>query len=95
MRRRLQERYAGSNWQRNKAPGQSHAHYEDEFMIRLRKAVEKNLGDEDFDVTRLCRALGMSRTQLHRKITALTNRRSPGKDACCGIKTRTIWQHTC
>jgi transcriptional regulator GlxA family with amidase domain len=31
------------------------------------------MDNADFSVPHLCRALGMSRTQLHRKITALTN----------------------
>ncbi len=30
--------------------------------------------DEDFGILELCREAGMSRTQLHRKIKALTNR---------------------
>lgn len=45
---------------------------EDAFIQKARKAVEENLSDEDFDVHRLCRALTMSRAQLHRKLTALT-----------------------
>lgn len=47
---------------------------EDAFMQSLRAIVEANLDREDFAVPELCRAIGMSRSQLHRKIKALTNR---------------------
>ncbi len=45
---------------------------EDAFLKKARAAVEKDFADEDFDIHRLCRALTMSRAQLHRKLTALT-----------------------
>lgn len=45
---------------------------EDAFLKKARMAVEKDFANEDFDIHRLCRALTMSRAQLHRKLTALT-----------------------
>ena len=45
---------------------------EDQFIISIREAVEENLDDENFGIPELCRAVGMSRTQLHRKLKALT-----------------------
>ncbi len=47
---------------------------EDEFMQSLRENIEANLDNENFAVPELCRAIGMSRTQLHMKIKALTSR---------------------
>lgn len=47
---------------------------EDAFMIKLQKSVEENLDDGNFGPTQLCEAVGMSRSQLHLKIKALTNR---------------------
>lgn len=47
---------------------------EDAFMQSLREIVETNLDNEKFAVPELCRAIGMSRSQLHRKIKALANR---------------------
>ncbi len=47
---------------------------EDEFVRKVRTAVEENIDDEDFGIHQLCRTVGMSRTQLHRKIKALTGR---------------------
>jgi signal transduction histidine kinase/DNA-binding response OmpR family regulator len=45
---------------------------EDAFLKKAQAAVEKHFADDDFDIHRLCRALTMSRAQLHRKLTALT-----------------------
>jgi DNA-binding response OmpR family regulator len=46
---------------------------DEQFLIRVKAAVEKNLGDEDFSVDDLGREVGMSRAQLHRKLKALTD----------------------
>ncbi|MCB0589569.1 MAG: response regulator, partial [Phaeodactylibacter sp.] len=51
---------------------------EDQFVMRLRKAVEANLEDEHFGIHELCREIGLSRTQLHRKVKALTGRPTSG-----------------
>lgn len=42
------------------------------FLGRVREAVEANLDDEGFGVVELGQAVGMSRSQLHRKLSALT-----------------------
>lgn len=47
---------------------------EDAFILRLKEVLESNLTDEAFRVPELCKAMGMSRSQMHRKITALTGR---------------------
>ncbi len=44
------------------------------FLKRVQKIVEENLEDEAFGVEELAWKLKLSRTQLHRKISALTNR---------------------
>ncbi len=44
---------------------------EDEFLARLRETVEAKL-HKSFDIPDLCQDLGLSRTNLHRKIKALT-----------------------
>ncbi len=46
---------------------------QDEFLQKVYNVVLENIEDEDFDVPRLCKKLEISRSQLHRKITALTN----------------------
>lgn len=46
---------------------------DERFLNRVKEAVEKNLGDEEFSVEDLGREVAMSRVQLHRKLKALTN----------------------
>ncbi len=42
------------------------------FVQQVRSEVEAHLNDAGFDVERLCRKLAMSRSQVHRKLSALT-----------------------
>ncbi|NML65453.1 response regulator [Hymenobacter sp. RP-2-7] len=50
---------------------------EQAFLAKLRQAVERFLADETLNVEILARELGLSRTQLHRKLKALTDQ-APG-----------------
>jgi signal transduction histidine kinase/DNA-binding response OmpR family regulator len=43
------------------------------FLQKVLGVVQANLADPDFDVVRLGREVGLSRSQLHRKLRALTN----------------------
>ncbi len=45
---------------------------EDDFVKKIRQAVEGHLGDADFTVEHLCKLVFMSHSQLHRKLDALT-----------------------
>jgi len=45
---------------------------ENAFVLKIRAIVEAHLDDSGFDVERLCREAGMSNSNLHRKLTALT-----------------------
>ena len=44
------------------------------FLHRLTEIIEANLHDEKFGVTELSRAMGMSRSGIHRKIKVITNK---------------------
>jgi DNA-binding response OmpR family regulator len=46
---------------------------DDAFLRKAMGVVEQRLGDESFSVEDLAHEAGMSRSQLHRKLTALTN----------------------
>ncbi len=46
---------------------------EDAFLQKLQTVIEEHLLDPELDVSLLCKKMAMSRTQLHRKLTALTN----------------------
>jgi len=51
---------------------------EDAFVQRARQLVDAHLDDFDFDVRTFCQAMNLSRSQLHRKLTAVTGL-SPNK----------------
>ena len=74
LRRQMQARYL--DWATHEAlPGENapgNADPENEFLKKLRAVVEENLSDANLDVEALCRKIGMSRTNLHNKLTALT-----------------------
>lgn len=46
---------------------------EAQFLQELQEIIEARLSDELFNTQELCRAIGMSRAQLHRKLKALTD----------------------
>lgn len=46
---------------------------ENAFISKLKEIIESNLDREDFNMDELGKALAMSRTQVHRKLKALTN----------------------
>lgn len=45
---------------------------DDTLMERVMKSVNKNMDDSDFSVEQLCQDVGISRTQLHRKMKEIT-----------------------
>lgn len=47
---------------------------EDAFLQKLRNIIEGNLSDPDFEMPRLERAIGISRSQIFRKVKALTGK---------------------
>lgn len=72
IRERLIARYASL---RPETEPESSAHIqEDAFLEKLRNTVNANLESEEFGIGELCGELGVSRTQLHRKLKALTNK---------------------
>lgn len=72
LRRRLQARYATLD---GLSPSNDQAvRREDEFIIRVQEIIHENIDDEQFGIPELCRAIGLSRTQVHNKMKALTGR---------------------
>ncbi|MES2776404.1 MAG: ATP-binding protein [Bacteroidota bacterium] len=45
---------------------------DENFLTKVLAAIEKNMSEEDFGVEELAKAVAMSRSQLHRKLMALT-----------------------
>lgn len=70
-RKQLREKY---NRQLIFKPGEMAVDSIDEaFLGRVMKAIEENLLNENFDMEQLGKEVGMSRSQIHRKLHALTN----------------------
>jgi signal transduction histidine kinase/DNA-binding response OmpR family regulator/streptogramin lyase len=71
QRKKLQERYRGLS---PIDPGSVSEEFqiEDAFVLKLRQTVLEHLVEDDFGLTQLYRAMGVSRTQLHNKVKALT-----------------------
>ncbi len=72
IRKKLQERY--SSLEALPPSDKVSIQQEDEFILKVRNIIEENLDNENFGSPELCRAIAMSRSHLHRKIKALTNR---------------------
>ena len=69
--KRLQERL--TNPVKTEDPVSELESREAAFLQELHQIIDTNMEDEQFGTQRLCRAIAMSRTQLHRKLKALTN----------------------
>jgi signal transduction histidine kinase/DNA-binding response OmpR family regulator len=67
LRKKLQDRYR--SFQSTDIP----ANAEDAFILKVRKVIDENIEDEDFGIIHLCKAIKLSRSQLHNKIKALTD----------------------
>ncbi len=73
LRERWRQRYESLSLDDlQSAPGGNQL--EDDFLLKLHKVVIEHISDEDFNVPDLCRAMGVSRTQLHNKLKALTGK---------------------
>ncbi len=70
LRRRLRVRYA--NLHPPGPPEDKSIQMEDAFLQKIRGIVEQHLPDVEFEIDQLARIVGMSRSQLFRKIKALT-----------------------
>ncbi|WP_373522823.1 two-component regulator propeller domain-containing protein [Aquiflexum sp.] len=70
LRRDLRIRYSGKT---SIAPNEIAVTSTDEkFLEKIQNIVDEDLGDSNLTVDEFCKKLGMSRMQLHRKLTALT-----------------------
>ncbi|MFK7806592.1 MAG: ATP-binding protein [Saprospiraceae bacterium] len=73
IRRTLQQKYSGSLITSNEAYANVIANKQDEFIRRVEEVILVNLENEDFSIPDLARALHLSRSQVYRKIKALTD----------------------
>lgn len=71
IRQKLQRKYQGESWQKPKVVAITSVHQK--FIETLKNVIEKNIGNELFGVEDLGKAMAMSRSQIHRKLKALTD----------------------
>ncbi len=76
IRTMLRERFAEVLWLRPSEVARELPR-EQLFLESVVEAIEARIGEQDFSVEELASAVGMSRSQLHRKLKALVNQ-SPG-----------------
>ena len=70
IRRKLQQKYSSALLS-NQA-GETFENKEDSFIAKVENVVLAHLEDEDFSINDLASELHLSRSQVHRKIKALT-----------------------
>ncbi len=68
-RKKLKEKYKGAGILKPREIAENSV--DEKFLEKLIQLTEANMGDELFGVERLSAGIGMSRSQLHRKLTAL------------------------
>ncbi len=73
-RRRLQERYGQGISSISLHTRDTQYQKEDSFILELQSSILDHLEDEQFDSGRLAQVMGMSLSQLYRKIKALTGK---------------------
>ncbi len=75
LRRKLQEKYGQLDIQKIEVDEtENSADPEDIFLQKFRTLVAANLSDTDYEMVHLERALAMSRSQIYRKVKALTGK---------------------
>lgn len=70
--RRLKGKLSGTLKQEDKVEKLNIKGYDEELMERIMKVVNAHLDDSDFNVEQMCDEVGISRTQLHRKLKEMT-----------------------
>ena len=68
----LKGKYSGAQQQADKLEALEVKGNDEQLMERIMKVLNKNIGDSDFNVEMLCQEVGISRTQLHRKMKEMT-----------------------
>lgn len=69
LRKKLREKFSGLLPSSSKSSNPS---LDETFLQKVRKAINENLSDEKFSVELLSSAIGLSRSQLHRKLSAIS-----------------------
>lgn len=74
IRRKLHERYRNLSEELDLIPEEATPTKEDEFILQLKSIIDTHMDDPDFNLDDLSKELFLSRSQLGRKVKALTGR---------------------
>jgi YesN/AraC family two-component response regulator len=72
-RRLLREKYSHDHLFESKASADAASSPDDKFLAKLVSIIEENIDDPEFGTVKISKEVGVSRTQLYRKMAALTN----------------------
>ena len=73
LRKSLRKHYKHIISDKNLVYPSKNVNKEETFINKVRQILEDNLADEDFGINQLCDNLAMSRSQLYRKFSSLTD----------------------
>jgi signal transduction histidine kinase/DNA-binding response OmpR family regulator len=73
LRKRLQEKISRGDFSIIKVEKKLSS-IDEKFITRIKEVIEKHLSEEEFSIEEFAKEIGMSRTQLHRKIKALVGK---------------------
>lgn len=71
-RRLLREKYSRENFLVSDTIPKTHTSPDDKFLAKLVSVIEENISDPEFGTLKISGKVGVSRTQLYRKMAALT-----------------------
>ncbi len=82
IRKKLQEKFSRIENKTPRAEEKKLTGIDEKFMFKVMDIIEKHISEKDFNIEDFCSEVAMSRTQLHRKLKALT-----GKSASIYIRS--------
>lgn len=68
VRENLKKKYSEGNSIDNAKPKE----FSNKFLMKINEVLLNNISDDTFGIIEICKEIGVSRTQLHRKLKALT-----------------------
>jgi len=72
LRKKLQVRYA--QFEEKRTAEDAGIQMEEAFLQKIKETIDSNLRNTEFGVQELCTAMSLSRSQLYRKLKALTGK---------------------
>ncbi|HEY6438046.1 MAG TPA: response regulator, partial [Ignavibacteriaceae bacterium] len=74
IRRRLQEKFGAGNAVLHKPEKEKLSYLDQQFLDRVMMVIHQHIAEEEFSIEEFGKDVGMSRSQMHRKLKALTGK---------------------